>query len=145
MFIEEGSAMIPCGYAGKMLRVNMSKETVSEEQLHPDFIRQYIGGAGFGARYLYEENPDDIEWSDPENRMILTNGPLSGTAVRGSGTMCVTSKGPMTNLAVSTQSNGYWGAFLKSCGYDGIVIQGCADRCDSPSGEGHARDPGIDS
>ena len=120
--------MIPCGYAGKMLRVNLSKGTVSDEQLDPDLIRQYIGGLGFGARYLYEENPDGIEWSDPENRMILANGPLSGTAVRGSGTMCVTSKGPMTNLAGSSQSNGYWGAFLKSCGYDGIVIHGCADR-----------------
>lgn len=120
--------MIPCGYAGKVLRVNLSKGMVSDEQLDPDLIRQYIGGAGFGARYLYEENPDNIEWSDSENRMILANGPLSGTAVRGSGTMCVTSKGPMTNLAGISQSNGYWGAFLKSCGYDGIVIHGCADR-----------------
>jgi aldehyde:ferredoxin oxidoreductase len=120
--------MIPCGYAGKVLRVNLSKGMVSDEQLDADLIRQYIGGAGFGARYLYEENPDGIEWSDPKNRMILANGPLSGTAVRGSGTMCVTSKGPMTNLAGISQSNGYWGAFLKSCGYDGIVIHGCADR-----------------
>ncbi|MFX0200297.1 MAG: aldehyde ferredoxin oxidoreductase family protein, partial [Candidatus Hodarchaeota archaeon] len=81
-----------------------------------------------GARYLYQENPDNIEWSDPQNRIVLANGPLSGTAARGSGTMCVTSKGPMTNLAGSSQANGYWGAFLKSCGYDGIVIYGRADR-----------------
>lgn len=119
---------IQCGYAGKILRVNLSNRTFSDEDLDNDFLKKYIGGAGFGARYLYQENPDNAEWSDPQNRIILANGPLSGTVVPGSGTMCVTSKGPMTNLAGSSQANGYWGAFLKSCGYDGVVIHGCADR-----------------
>jgi len=40
----------------------------------------------------------------------------------------VTSKGPMTNLAGSSAQMGFMGAFLKSCGYDGLVIQGHADR-----------------
>lgn len=115
-------------YAGKILRINLTDEAFSAEELDNDFIKKYIGGGGFGARYLYRENPDNVKWSDPQNRIIFANGPLSGTMVRGSGTMCVMSKGPMTNLAVSSQSNGYWGAFLKSCGYDGIVMHGSADR-----------------
>lgn len=120
--------MIPFGYAGKILRVDLSNRTFSHEDLESHFLRQYIGGAGFGARYLYRENPDRVEWSDPQNRVIFTNGPLSGTPVGGSGTICVTSKGPMTNLAGLSQANGYWGAFLKSCGYDGLVIQGCSEQ-----------------
>lgn len=120
--------MVQYGYAGKILRINLSDGTFSDETLENDFIMKYIGGAGFGARYIYQENPDHVEWSDPKNRIIFANGPLSGTRVCGSGTMCVISKGPMTNLAGSSQSNGYWGAFLKSCGYDGIVMVGCADR-----------------
>lgn len=120
--------MIPCGYAGKILRVNLSERTFADEDLGNDFMQKYIGGVGFGGRYLYQENPDKVEWSDPQNRIILANGPLSNTVARGSGTMCVVSKGPMTNLAASSQANGYWGAFLKSCGYDGIVIHGRADR-----------------
>lgn len=119
--------MIPCGYAGKILRVNLSDRTFLKENLDNDFIKKYIGGAGFGAQYLCRENPDNVKWSDPQNRIIFSNGPLSGTAIRGSGTICVTSKGPMTNLAGSSQANGFMGAFLKSCGYDGIVIQGHAD------------------
>jgi aldehyde:ferredoxin oxidoreductase len=120
--------MIQYGYAGKILRINLSDGTLSDETLDNDVMKKYIGGVGFGARYIYQENPDNVEWSDPQNRIIFANGPLSGTTVRGSGTMCVMSKGPMTNLAGASQSNGYWGAFLKSCGYDGIVIHGCADR-----------------
>jgi len=120
--------MIPYGYAGRILRINLSNGTLSNENLDSDFQKKFIGGAGFGARYLYQENPDNIEWSDPQNRIVLANGPLSDTVVRGSGTICATSKGPMTNLAGSSQGNGYIGAFLKSCRYDGIVIHGCADR-----------------
>lgn len=120
--------MTPYGYAGKVLRVNLSEAGMVDEEIDIDFIQKSIGGAGFGARYLYQENPVNIEWDDPENRIIIANGPLSNTAIRGSGTVCFTSKGPMTNLAGSSQGNGFIGAFLKSCGYDGIVIQGKADR-----------------
>ena len=119
--------MTPYGYAGKIVRVDLNSGEVFNQDLDSDFLQKYIGGAGFGARYLYQENPVNVEWSDPENRIIFANGPLSNTAVRGSGTICVTSKGPMTDLAGSSQGNGYMGAFLKSCGYDGIVIQGKAD------------------
>jgi len=119
--------MSPGGYAGKILRVNLRDRSFFDEPLNDDFMRQYIGGAGFGASYLCRENPDHAKWSDPQNRIIFANGPLSGSSIRGSGTICVTSKGPMTDLAGSSQGNGFMGAFLKSCGYDGIVIQGCAD------------------
>lgn len=89
-------------------------------------VDRYLGGAGFGARYLYEENPDEVHWSDPENRLIIANGPLRNTPFHGSGTLGSVSKGPMTGLAVSTQANGFAGARLKSCGYDAVVIHGCA-------------------
>lgn len=118
--------MFAYGYMGKILRVDLTNGVLSDETLDDDLIGKYVGGAGFGARYLYQENPGVVDWDHPQNRIILANGPLSGTAVRGSGTMCLTTKGPMTNMAVSSQANGYWGAFLKFCGYDGIVIHGCA-------------------
>jgi aldehyde:ferredoxin oxidoreductase len=116
------------GYAGRMLRVDASEGKFSPEPLDPGFLAQYLGGAGVGAYYLYQEHPRKVEWSDPENRIIIANGPLSNTPVGGSGTMCVVAKGPMTNLAVSSQANGYWGGFLKSCEYDGMIIQGKASR-----------------
>jgi aldehyde:ferredoxin oxidoreductase len=130
--------MTSCGYAGKILRVDLGSGTFADENLDSGFIRNYIGGAGFGARFLCQENPVNVDWSDPQNRIILANGPLSGTVARGSGTMCVTSKGPMTGLTGCSQSNGYWGAFLKSCGYDAIVIL-------PSSGKWYSTDPGTHS
>ena len=62
-----------CAYTGKILRVNLAGGVLSHEVLDSDFIKKYVGGAGFGARYLYQENPDGVEWADPENRIIQIN------------------------------------------------------------------------
>jgi len=115
------------GYTGKVLRINLSDRTSGSEETDPKMIEQYMGGAGFGAKILNDENPDNIHWSDPENRMIIANGPLTGSPFRSSANICIVTKSPMTHTAVSSQANGYAGAWLKSCGYDAIVIKGCAD------------------
>jgi len=114
------------GYTGNVLRVNMTDGTTHDETIPIHTIENYLGGVGFGASYLYKENPKNVHWSDPENRLILANGPFSYSPLHGSGTLCFVSKGPMSNLAVSTQANGYAGAWLKSCGYDAVIIQGRA-------------------
>jgi len=114
------------GYWGKILRVDLSKRETSVEELNHSFIEKWVGGAGFGAYYLYKEVPAGVEWSDPENRMIWTTGPLAGSGVSGAGTFNVTAKGPMTNLACCSQANGYFGAYLKFSGFDGIIFQGKA-------------------
>jgi aldehyde:ferredoxin oxidoreductase len=116
------------GYMGKVLRVDLSNEQISEESLDSETLRRYVGGTGFGTKYLYEEVPPGVEWSDADNRMMFFTGPLAGTKVSGSGTFSVVSKGPMTNFAGASQANGYFGAFLKFSGFDGIVVQGKAKK-----------------
>lgn len=111
---------------GKMLRVDLSVGTLTDEELTPEAARMWIGGAGLGAKILYDEVPAGVEWDDPENRLIIGAGPLAGTKVHGSGTYNATTKGPMTNLAGTTQANGFFGAYLKFAGYDAIILQGQA-------------------
>ena len=69
-----------------------------------------------------------MQWDDPENRVIMASGPLGNTRVSGTGNISCVFKGPMTNLAGATQANGYFGAFLRSQGYEGLIIQGQAGR-----------------
>ncbi len=116
------------GYMGKLLRVDLTNGEICEQQLEEETIRKWVGGTGMGAKYLYEEVPPGVGWSDPENRLMFFAGPLNGTRVAGSGTYSVITKGPVTNLAAATQANGFFGAFLKSAGYDGVIIQGKAER-----------------
>jgi aldehyde:ferredoxin oxidoreductase len=114
------------GYAGKVLRVDLSKGKISQETLDEATLRKYLGGTGLGAKYLYDEVPAGVEWSDEKNRIMFFSGPLGGTKVNGSGTFSVVTRGPMTNMAGTTQANGFFGAYLKFSGFDGIVIQGQA-------------------
>jgi aldehyde:ferredoxin oxidoreductase len=116
------------GYVGKLLRVDLTNERITEEPLDGDILRKYIGGTALGAKYLYDEVPPGVEWSDPENRIMFFTGPLSGSRIGGSGIFSVISKGPATNLAGASQANGYFAAYLKFAGFDGIIVQGKAKK-----------------
>jgi aldehyde:ferredoxin oxidoreductase len=96
--------------------------------LQEPILRKWVGGVGLGAKYLYDEVPPGIEWSDPENRLIWTTGPLAGSGVAGAATINFTAKGPMTNLAGASQANGFFGAYLKFAGFDGVIFQGKAPK-----------------
>ncbi|MBI4321738.1 MAG: hypothetical protein HY675_24860 [Chloroflexi bacterium] len=114
------------GYAGSLLRVDLTDGSFSEEHPDENTLRKCLGGTGIGAKYLYEEVSPGVEWSHPENRLIIASGPLGGTTAKGSGTISIVTKGPMTNGATSSQANGFMGAFLKLSGFDGIILQGAA-------------------
>lgn len=114
------------GYTGKLLRIDLTTQKATEVVLEEPTLRQYLGGTGIGIKYLYEEVPPNIQWDNPENRLILASGPVAGTRIGGSGCFSVITKGPLTNGATSTQANGFFGAFLKFSGFDGIIIQGAA-------------------
>ena len=115
------------GYAGKFLRVDMSKGKLSDEVFDEATLRKYLGGTGIGAKILYEEVPPDADWSDPVNRVTIGSGPLGGTAVGGSGTISIVTKGAMTGGSTSVQANGLFGAYLRFSGYDGIIVQGASE------------------
>jgi aldehyde:ferredoxin oxidoreductase len=114
-------------YPLKILRVDLSKERIDVEEISDESAKEYIGGTGLGAKFLYEEVLPGIGWSEPENRLMLCTGPLAGTKVAGSGTFSVVTKGPMTNMAGASQANGFFGAFLRFSGFHGVVIHGAAN------------------
>jgi len=116
------------GFIAKYLRVDLSSGKMTDEVFDNAFLQKWVGGSGVGSRILFDEVPPSVSWSDPENRMIMASGPLGGTRVMGSGTYSVVSKGPLTNGAFTSQANGFFGAFLRTCGYDGIILQGAAKK-----------------
>jgi len=84
------------GYAGKLLRVDLSRETLSEVAFDEETLRNHVGGASLGIKILYDEVPPTTPWSDPSNRVILASGPLGGTDLPGTGTISVVTKGALT-------------------------------------------------
>ncbi|MBI2908425.1 MAG: hypothetical protein HYX92_12330 [Chloroflexi bacterium] len=116
------------GYAGKMLRVDLTSGGTSAESLDQAVLRQYLGGTSLGLKLLYEEVSPEVRWDDPRNRLILATGPFTGTRVMGSGTISIVTKGSMTGGATSTQANGFLGAYMKFSGFDGVILQGKSDK-----------------
>ena len=118
----------PPGYAGAILRVDLSTGRTWSEPVDEQYTRTYLGGAGIGAKVLYEEVPAEVTWDHPDNRLVLATGPLAGTPVWGTGGLTVVTRGALTNGATSTQANGFFGANLKTSGFDAIVVQGQSER-----------------
>ena len=116
------------GYAGKFLRVDMTNEETTDVVFDEETLRKYIGGTGIGAKILYDEVPPEVDWSDPQNRLVLASGPLGGTRIGGSGTFSLVTKGALTNGATSVQANGLFGAYIRFSGYDGVIVHGAAKR-----------------
>jgi aldehyde:ferredoxin oxidoreductase len=114
------------GYNGKILRIDLSSNTITSESLDEPKLKKYIGGATLGIKFISDEVPPGIEWSDSANRLFLGTGPLTGTRISGSGSTAVVSKGPLTNGITSTQANGFFGAYLKFSGFDALILQGVA-------------------
>ena len=116
------------GYAGKVLRVDLTFERLTDVVFEEATLRKYIGGTGLGTKILYDEVPPQVDWTDPVNRITIASGPLGGTVIPGSSTISVVTKGALTNGATSVQANGRFGAYLRFNGYDGIILQGAARR-----------------
>ncbi|MBI1848677.1 MAG: hypothetical protein HYR86_17125, partial [Candidatus Rokubacteria bacterium] len=121
------SASTQPAYAGKLLRVDLTKRKCWAEPWGPEEMRDLLGGIGLGAMLLYRETrkgKGNAKWDDPENRLILATGPLAGLPVWGTGGLTVVTIGAGTNGPTSTQANGFFGTNLKYSGYDAIVFQG---------------------
>ena len=114
------------GTTGRILRVDLSNGKVWEEDLDEGVLRQYLGGTGLGIKFLYDEVNPNLSWNSPDNIIYIGSGPLGGTKLAGSGSFSVVTKGAMTNGTSSTQANGFFGAYLKFSGFDGILIKGAA-------------------
>jgi len=116
------------GWVGQILRVNLTDLTAKKEALDPVEAKSYIGARGLGTRYWIKECDPKIDPFSEANNMIFMTGPLTGTLATNAGRYNVVCKAPLTGAMAASNSGGYWGPELKYAGYDGIIIEGKADK-----------------
>jgi aldehyde:ferredoxin oxidoreductase len=115
------------GYTGKVLRINLTNQTSKEEALPLEIAKDFIGGAGFGIKYLFDEVKAGTDPLGPENKLIFASGPFSGTTIPCASRMAVTAKSPLTNAVGVALTGGYFPVELKYAGYDVLIIEGKAE------------------
>ena len=115
------------GYAGNILRVNLSDGSVDSMPTE-GYEDLFLGGRGIAAKIYWDEVPPRTSAFDPENRLIFITGPVAGVPGFGGSRWQVCGKSPIHNRFSYCNLGGSWGAELKFAGYDGLVVYGQADR-----------------
>ncbi|MCK5786492.1 MAG: hypothetical protein KAH54_08025 [Candidatus Sabulitectum sp.] len=118
------------GYAGKLLRVNLTTGAV-EQQDTMDYLPNWYGGRAMAARIAWDEIPPGTGAFDPANPLIILTGPLTGTAAPFSGRTTVSgvsAQGHPVEWYSRSSFGGHWGPELKHAGFDGVIVTGRAPK-----------------
>ncbi len=118
------------GYAGKILRVNLSSGKISS--IPTSDYQEWVGGHGMGSAIFWDLCPDKkISGFDERNVITIMTSPLTGTIAPGASTRTEMQGIGVQSYPVEwfTRSNlgGRFGAMLKFAGWDGIVVEGAAE------------------
>lgn len=114
------------GYAGNILRVDLSTGTVSNIPTE-NYTDKFLGGRGIAVKIHWDEVPAAVKAFDPENRLVFMTGPLCCVHGFASSRWQVSGKSPIHNQFSYCNLGGTWGYQLKSAGYDGLIVHGKAD------------------
>ncbi len=122
------------GYTGKILRVNLTTKEIST--LDTAKYEEFGGGYGIGAAIFWELSvaPGESDLRDPydpRNVVPIMVGPLGGTGVPGAGRTIVCGISPETFPTCEFHRGNFGGRFgtmLKMAGWDGVVLEGRADK-----------------
>ena len=110
----------------KFLRVNLTNGAIKVEDLNMQWAQEYLGQRGLATRYLVEEIDPKVDALSPENKLIMTTGPLTGTMASTGGRYSVVTKSPLTGAIACSNSGGFIGAEMKNAGWDMIIFEGKA-------------------
>ncbi len=117
------------GYAGKVLIVDLNTGKTRVELLNMDYAKKYVGGIGLGMRLWLDNSKAGVAALNPENPLVLTLGPISGTVfpTAGNGHAFV-AKSPATHGIGEAVAHGTFGSEMKRAGYDAVILKGKAEK-----------------
>jgi len=115
------------GYMGRVLKVDLTRREVGEYPWSDEDRVMYLGGKVMAAKIIYDSVAPGTDGFAPENYLVVSTGPLSGTGAPSSSRFNVSAVSPLTGLLASSNCGGPFGLALKKAGYDALVVTGKAD------------------
>ncbi len=112
------------GVNGKGLLIDLEKRTSTDIELKEGVYRRFLGGIGTASYWMMKNELHLYDAYSPENPLIFSTGPLTGTKLPSSGRFSAITISPLTGLWSSSVSGTVSGVQLKKSGYDMMVITG---------------------
>ena len=116
------------GWYGKVLRVDLTNEKATVEEVNPQTAKDFIGGRGWAIKYLYDEVDSTVDPLSPGNKLIFGTGPLTATPAPTGNRYTVVTKSPLTGALSCSNSGGVFPTEMKRTGFDMFVFEGRASR-----------------
>jgi aldehyde:ferredoxin oxidoreductase len=123
---EDNGNLMPFGYHGRYLRIDVSTGTSEYVPLSEAILRQYLGGSGLGVKLLLDEGAAVMDPLAPEAPLVFAFSPLVGSPLTTSAKFAVVSKSPLTGRINDSLASSGFAIAGKACGCDAIVIIGRA-------------------
>jgi len=120
---------IKSGYFKKYLHVDLTAGSCQRRPLADEFLEQYIGGRGFGAKLVWDNlvrHDFKIDPLGPENLLVIAPGPLTGAYLPSSGKCSFVAISPATGVYGDSSIGGGLGVELRQTGIDMLTIIGRA-------------------
>jgi len=112
----------------KILRVNLTTGVIKVQDIPEKIVLNYVGGRGFGTRYVYDEIVPKTDPVGPQNKLMIGTGPLAGTGAQSLSKWMVYTKSPLTGTYTRSSGGGDFGAWLKWAGFELMIIEGRAKK-----------------
>jgi aldehyde:ferredoxin oxidoreductase len=114
----------PGGYAGKILRIDLTEQDVKIDRVERSLVTGFLGGRGFNSKGLYDEIPPGADAMGPNNKLFVSTGPLVGTMFPTASRFNISAKSPQTGILGDSNAGGHLAPEMKFAGYDQIVLEG---------------------
>lgn len=115
-------------YTGRLLDVDLTAGAWAISEIDDAVLERFVGGKTLAARLLWDALRPGVDPLSPENVIVLTPGPFTGSGVPAGSRFNLSTKNVLTGGIVSSNCGGDFGIYLKRAGFDAVVLRGRAQR-----------------
>lgn len=114
----------PYGYMGKILWIDLTAKTITEETIPDEYYEKFLSGYGLGAKIIFDRQKPGVDPLGPDNIFGIMSGLLTGTGALMNGRWMAVGKSPLTGTWGDANCGGYLAPAIKKTGYDGFFFTG---------------------
>ena len=116
------------GWAGRLLRVDLSSGRYWIQDIDPSILVSFVGGRGLAVKLLWDELRPGVDPLSPLNKLVIAAGPLTGYPGPNTGKLVIAAKSPLTGGYGDGNIGSWASVHLRKADFDAMVIEGASPK-----------------